>query len=166
VEEEMQTVVVEPSPAVADRRRDRFDELFRKEYPAMVRLAYALVGNGPDAEDLVQDSFVEVYRHLDEVDRPGAYLHTTVVNRCRSTLRRRHMMAERVPDPPEGLSVEANEFRDVLAKLPEEQRIAVVLKYYGRFRASEIARLLDEPASTVRSHIRRGLATLRKELEP
>ena len=106
----------------------------------MVRLAYALVGNGADAEDLVQDSFVEVYGHLDDVERPGAYLHTTVVNRCRSALRHRYMAADRVPDPPDGLSTEADEFRDVLAKLPEEQRVAIVLKYYGRFRASEIAR--------------------------
>lgn len=75
-------------------------------------------------------------------------------------------MAERLPDPPDDLSAEANEFSDVLVKLPDEQRVAIVLKYYGRFRASEIARLLDEPASTVRSHIRRGLATLKKELEP
>ncbi len=161
----MQTVAVDRSSAVADRRRSGLDELFRKEYSAMVRLAYALVGNGADAEDLVQDSFVEVYRHLDDIDRPGAYLHSTVVNKCRTALRRRRMMTERQPAPPEGLSAEADEFRDVLAKLPEEQRVAIVLKYYGRFRASEIARLLDEPASTVRSHIRRGLATLRKELE-
>lgn len=162
----MQTVVVDQRPAVADRRRDRFEELFRKEHPAMVRLAYALVGDGTDAEDVVQDSFVEVYRHLDDIDRPGAYLHSTVVNRCRSSLRHRRMMAERLPDPPDDLSAEANEFSDVLVKLPDEQRVAIVLKYYGRFRASEIARLLDEPASTVRSHIRRGLATLKKELEP
>ena len=161
----MQILAIDPSSAVADRRRSGFDELFRKEYSAMVRLAYALVGNGSDAEDLVQDSFVEVYRHLDDIDRPGAYLHSTVVNKCRSALRRRRMMTERLPAPPEGLSAEADEFRDVLAKLPEEQRVAIVLKYYGRFRASEIARLIDEPASTVRSHIRRGLATLREELE-
>lgn len=161
----MQVLAIDPGSAVAERRRSGLDELFRKEYAAMVRLAYALVGNGSDAEDLVQDSFVDVYRHLDDIDQPGAYLHSTVVNKCRSALRRRRMMAERLPAPPEGLSAEADEFRDVLAKLPEEQRVAIVLKYYGRFRASEIARLIDEPASTVRSHIRRGLATLRKELE-
>jgi DNA-directed RNA polymerase specialized sigma24 family protein len=41
----------------------------------------------------------------------------------------------------------------------------VVLRYYGGYRASEIARIVDMPAATVRSHIRRGLALLRKELE-
>lgn len=149
-----------------DERTRRFDELFRAEYPTMVRLAYAMVSNGSDAEDLVQDSFVEVYRRLDEIDRPGAYLHTSVINRCRSALQRRRMIAEHPPPPPEGLTTDADEFWDVLHQLPDEQRIAVVLKYYGRFRAAEIARIVDEPASTVRSHIRRGLATLRKELAP
>jgi RNA polymerase sigma factor (sigma-70 family) len=132
----------------------------------MVRLAYAIVRDGSDAEDIVQDSLVEVYRRLDDIRRPGAYLRASVVNRCRSALQRRHMVADHPPDPPEALTADAGEFWDVLGKLPDDQRIAVVLKYYGRFPASEIARILDEPASTVRSHIRRGLARLRKELEP
>lgn len=161
----MQTVIVDQSSAALGRSRECFEELYREEYPKMVRLAYSLVGDPVDAEDLVQDSFLQVYRHLEQVDRPGAYLYSTVVNRCRSALRHRRLMDERLPEPPVGLSAEANEFRDVLAKLPDEQQMAIVLKYHGRFRASEIARLVDEPASTVRSHIRRGLATLRKELE-
>ena len=162
----MSVVAVHLSAELADERTKRFDELYRNEYPSMVRLAYAMISDGSEAEDLVQDSFVEVYRRLDDIDRPGAYLHTSVVNRCRSALQRRRMIAEHAPEPPDGLSVDADDFWDVLHKLSDEQRIAVVLKYYGDFRASEIGRILREPASTVRSHIRRGLATLRKELEP
>ena len=54
----------------------------------------------------------------------------------------------------------------MLAKLSEDQRIAVVLRYYGRYRATEIAEMTGLPPATVRSHVRRGLAALRKELEP
>ncbi len=54
---------------------------------------------------------------------------------------------------------------DVLGRLTEDQRIAVVLRYYGGYRASEIAAITDIPAATVRSHLRRGLAALRKELD-
>lgn len=162
----MSVVTFDRSAVSADERTQRFDELFRAEYPAMVRLAYAMMHDGSEAEDLVQDSFVEVYRRLDDIDRPGAYLHTCVVNRCRSALQRRRTIAEHPPEPPEGLTADGAEFWDLLGTLPDDQRIAVVLKYYGRFRASEIAQIVDEPASTVRSHIRRGLATLRKELAP
>lgn len=148
-----------------ERRTARFDDLFREEYPSMVRLAYALVSDGAEAEDLVQDSFVEVYRRFDDIRRPGAYLRATVANRCRNALLRRRVAERHRPEPPPGLSESADEFRDVLARLPDDQRVAVVLRCYGQFRASEIARILDQPASTVRTHIRRGLATLRKELE-
>jgi len=144
---------------------DTIEALFRAEYVPMVRLAYTLVGNNAEAEELVQDSFAEVHRRRDDIRQPGAYLRTSVVSRCRSLLRRRRVMQQHPPDPPENLPGNAGELWDVLATLPEDQRLAVVLRYYGQYRASEIAQIMDMPGATVRSHIKRGLATLRKELE-
>lgn len=63
------------------------------------------------------------------------------------------------------MSDQASELWDVLTRLSHEQRMAVVLRYYGGYAASDIAGMLEMPAATVRSHLRRGLATLRKELE-
>jgi RNA polymerase sigma factor (sigma-70 family) len=140
--------------------------LYRAEYIGMVRLAYTLVGSNAEAEEIVQDSFVEISRRLDEIRRPGAYLRTIVVSRCRSTLRRRRLTHQHPPDRPTDLPAEAESLWDVLGELPEQQRIAVVLKYYCGYRASEIATILDQPAATVRSHLRRALAGLRKELTP
>jgi len=144
---------------------DVLDALYRAEYTGMVRLAFTLVGSNAEAEDLVQDSFVEVARRLHEIRKPGAYLRSAVVSRCRSVLRRRRVMALHPPEPPAGLASAAGELWDVLGALPEDQRIAVVLKYYGGYRASEIAKILDVPGATVRSHLRRGLTALRKELD-
>ena len=141
------------------------ERLFASEYTGMVRLAYTLVGSNAEAEDLVQDSFVDVARRLDEIRKPGAYLRSAVVSRCRSALRRRRVMAMHPPEPPAGLADSAGELWDVLCKLPEDQRIAVVLRYYGGYKASEIAKIVDMPGATVRSHIRRGLTALRKELD-
>ena len=140
------------------------ERLFQTEYTGMVRLAFTLVGSTAEAEDLVQDSFVEVSRRLHEIRKPGAYLRSAVVSRCRSALRRRRVMAMHPPEPPAGLASEAGELWDVLAELSEDQRIVVVLRYYGGYRASEIAQIVDQPAATVRSHLRRGLAALREEL--
>lgn len=53
---------------------------------------------------------------------------------------------------------------DVLQRLSEQQRIAVVLRYYCGYRASEIGKIVDQPAATVRSHLRRALRVLKKEL--
>ena len=144
----------------------RLDALFRDEYAPMVRLAFTLIGNEAEAEELVQDSFVDVYRHLDGIRRPGAYLRSAVVSRCRSALRRRAVASAAGMSPPAEVSSSAGELWDVLARLSEEQRTAVVLRYYGGYRSAEIARLLEMPAATVRSHLRRGLAVMRKELEP
>jgi RNA polymerase sigma factor (sigma-70 family) len=141
------------------------EALYRAEYTGMVRLAYTLVGSNAEAEDLVQDSFVEVSRRLHEIRKPGAYLRTAVVSRCRSALRRRRVIDLHPPEPPAGLASDAGELWDVLNRLPEDQRIAVVLRYYGGYRASEIAKILEIPGATVRSHLRRGLAALRKELD-
>jgi RNA polymerase sigma factor (sigma-70 family) len=141
------------------------EQLFATEYTGMVRLAYTLVGSNAEAEDLVQDSFVEVSRRLAEIRQPGAYLRSAVVSRCRSALRRRRVMALHSPVSPAGLASDAGDLWDVLGNLPEDQRIAVVLRYYGRYKASEIAKITDTPAATVRSHLRRGLTALRKELD-
>jgi RNA polymerase sigma factor (sigma-70 family) len=151
--------------SVKQRAPQTVEDLFNAEYVGMVRLAYTLVSNNAEAEEIVQDSFAEVHRRFDELNKPGAYLRTTVVLRCRSLLRRRRVMQRHAPEPPEHLPNSAVELWDVLHKLDEDQRVAVVLRYLGQYRASEIAEIMDMPASTVRSHVKRGLAILRKELE-
>ncbi|MDJ0768103.1 MAG: sigma-70 family RNA polymerase sigma factor [Ilumatobacter sp.] len=146
------------------------EALYRAEYTGMVRLAFTLIGNNAEAEEVVQESFVDISFRLDDPDtpvrQPGAYLRTIVVGRCRSLIRRRRLMRERPPAPPDDLTPSAESLWDVLHTLPEHQRIAVVLKYYGGYRASEIARITEQPSATVRSHLRRALAAMRKELTP
>ncbi len=112
----------------------------------------------------MQDSFVEVHRRWQEIRKPGAYLRCTVVSRCRSALQRRKMRPPQPVDEP-WVSASADELWDVLTRLSDEQRLAVVLRYYGGYAASDIASMLEMPAATVRSHLRRGLAALSKELE-
>ena len=151
------TVAVRQGPAAT------LEVLYRAEYTGMVRLAFTLIGNNAEAEEVVQDSFVEISHRFDELDQPGGYLRTVVVSRCRSVLRRRRLMHLHPPPPPD-LSPEAESLWDVLEHLPEHQRIVVVLKYYCGFRASEIAKIIDQPAATVRSHLRRALGVMRKEI--
>ena len=150
---------------VLDERGDRWiEDLFHQEFRSMVRLAYSLIGDNARAEEVVQDGFVDVIRAGETLRRPGAYLRTAVVNRCRSELRRRRVRELHPPPPPDDLSAGAGELWDVLDKLTEDQRIAIVLKYHGGYRAPEIAKMMDISASTVRYHLRQGLAALREEL--
>ncbi len=141
----------------------QLDALYRVEYAGMVRLAYALLGNNAEAEEIVQDSLIEVYRRWNEIRKPGAYLRCTVVSRCRSALQRRKMRPSYPLEEP-CVSAAASELWDVLTRLSDDHRMVVVLRYYGGYTASDIAVMLEMPAATVRSHLRRGLATLKKEL--
>ena len=155
-----ENVAVRQGPAAT------LEVLYRVEYTGMVRLAFTLIGNNAEAEEVVQDSFVEISQRFDELDQPGGYLRTVVVSRCRSVLRRRRVMNLHPPERPMDLPPEAESLWDVLEQLPEHQRIAVVLKYYCGLRASEIATIIDQPPATVRSHLRRALGAMRKELSP
>ena len=161
----MERVTARSDAAVGSVDRvERLDAVYRAEYAGMVRLAYTLVGSTAEAEELVQDSLVEVFRRMDEIRRPGAYLRCAVVSRCRSALHRRRTIALHPPEPPSGVTGEASDLWEVLATLTADQRIVVVLRYYGGYRATEIASIVGMPAATVRSHLRRGLAHLRKQL--
>jgi RNA polymerase sigma factor (sigma-70 family) len=146
-----------------DERVTQLEALYRLEYAGMVRLAFTLLASSAEAEEIVQDSFVEVYRRWPEIRKPGAYLRCTVVSRCRSALQRRKL---RHPCPvADANEAPADELWDVLTRLTDDQRITVVLRYYGGYSAAEIAVMLEMRAATVRSHLRRGLTALKKELE-
>ena len=152
------------SAAVRQGPTSALEVLYRAEYTGMVRLAFTLVGSNAEAEEIVQDSFVEISRRIADLGQhPGGYLRAVVVSRCRSALRRRRLMGHHAFRPRD-LAPEAESLWDVLEHLTEEQRIAVVLRYYRGCNASEIAAIVDQPAATVRSHLRRALQAMRKEI--
>lgn len=143
------------------------DDLFRSRWRPSVRLATVLTGDRAVAEELVQDAFLEVTRHWDELDNPEGFLRTVLVNRCRNHQRRLGVGRRHQPPPPR-LVVEdpsLDELWAVLAGLPARQRAALALRYYEDLPVAEIARLLDCPPGTVSSLLHRGLADLRKVLD-
>ena len=138
-------------------------DLFRVEFAPMVRLATLLTGSQDVAEELVMDAFARVSPRVGELDRPGAYLRTAVVNAARSHLRQRQRRARRHPAPVE-LAVHDPEIDELWARLSQlrpDERACVVLRYYDDLPLAEIAEQLDLPLGTVKSHIHRSLATLR-----
>ena len=64
------------------------EELFRTHYDCMVRLATRELGVRAVAEELVQDAYMKVHAHWDDVLVPSVYLRTCVVNACRTWHRR------------------------------------------------------------------------------
>jgi RNA polymerase sigma factor (sigma-70 family) len=148
-----------------DPASEAFEALYRRHYPAMMRLGFLLTGSNEVAEDLVHDVFLRAGRHM-PLDYPASYLRAAVVNACRSHHRRR-TLARRHALPPAPLVMprEFVEFRDVLLGLPLRQRTALVLRYFCDLSDADIAELLTCRPATVRSLVRRGLANLREVME-
>lgn len=152
--------------AVASAPTDRgLRALFEREYEAMIRLAFVITRDQLAAEEVVQEAFLEVHRRWARLETPGGYLRRCVVNGSRRRVRRRVRRREVESSVPAQLAVTAGEYlTDALTRLPERQRTAVVLAYYGRYSAREIGEVLDCRESTARSLVHRGIERLRKEI--
>jgi RNA polymerase sigma-70 factor (sigma-E family) len=158
---------------------DSVEDLFRREYPAMVGMASILVGGRAAAEDVVQEAFVRMLVKWPTVadERAGAYLRTTVLNLARGRLRRdrvagrQHRVLRLVgvgDDGADDAAVAGDEHRRVmgaLSGLPRRQRECAVLRYYLDYSEAEIAAALGVAAGSVKSHLSRARSALSLALE-
>lgn len=166
------STTMEPAPIIATEVS--FEELYRREYPALVAVATALAGTPADGEDVVQDTMVKALMHWGKVrrlERPGAWCHRVLLNACRSRWRRRRTEArflarQRREEPStQGPTVEVVAFWAAVRRLPERPRLAVALYYAGDRSVAEVASILDVPEGTVRSDLSRARMALTNELE-
>jgi RNA polymerase sigma factor (sigma-70 family) len=144
-----------------------FEELYRRELPAMVRLAHLLTGSNIAADDLAHEAFLRVRDRWASLDNPGGYLRVVTVNLCRNWARssqRRIAREQRVAapaTPDERVDVELLELVD---RLPFRQRAVLVARYWLDLPEAEIAELVGCRPGTVKSLASRGLDTLRRQL--
>jgi RNA polymerase sigma-70 factor (sigma-E family) len=148
------------------KRAASFEDLFRRRYEPMVRVAYLLVGSRAEAEDVVQDAFARIELRWARLDNPEGYLHRCVVNRSHDMLRRRRLEQRfRLLRREETTELQFDELGDALATLPPKRRTAVVLRYYAGLKEREIAEALGVRPGTVKSMLHRALAQLREVIE-
>ncbi len=149
------------------RGEGEFANLYQQQHERLVRLAFVLTGSREIAEDVVQDSFVRLYKHWRTAEHPDRYVRQIVVNECRSHHRRSGRERDRrallyVVDST--LDRHGVELADVLLDLPYRQRAAIVLRFYSDLSENEIAHVLGCRPGTVGSLIHRGLERLRKAI--
>jgi RNA polymerase sigma-70 factor (sigma-E family) len=152
-------------------------EIYRTEYQSLVRLAFLFVHDQPTAEEVVQDSFEAMHhswQRLRDSKKALAYMRQSVVNKSRSVLRHRTVVDKNAPKPaPDEPSAESGaltllEREQVIAalrRLPERQREALVLRYYGDLSEADIASAMRISRGAVKSHTARGMSALRSILE-
>jgi RNA polymerase sigma-70 factor (sigma-E family) len=142
----------------------------RAHYRDLVRLAALLVDDVGTCEEIVQDAFVAVFARPDRLrmaDKLPAYLRSAVLNGARSSLRRRSTAQRPRPVPPEPAPTEPSDeaVLQALRALPDRQRDVLALRYWGDLTEGEIADALGIASGTVKTHAKRGLATLATMLE-
>ncbi len=154
-----------------DELTDKLTDLYQEHYRQLLRVALLLVDDRGVAEDIVQDAFVRVFAsrtRLRDPDKALAFLRQSVLNRARSTLRRRRVarkyqarLVSREPHPDETRrGVDRAVLADALAKLPRRQREAVVLRYYADLSEARTAELMKVTPGAVKSYCSRGVARL------
>jgi RNA polymerase sigma-70 factor, ECF subfamily len=163
------------------------ESLYDRYRSVVFGLCVRVLGRGPDAEEVLEDVFYELWRRADRYDprraSPLAYLlllaRSRALDRVR-TLRRRGVLEEQLatelttstPTPagaasPLGDAVirERREAaREALAQLEPAERHVVELSFFHGLSHGEIAERLHEPVGTVKTRIRRGLGRLRSAL--
>ncbi len=144
-----------------------FEEFFATRFAELSRLAFLLTGSSAVSDEIAQDACEEVFRRWNEVDHPRAYARRAVISGARSWGRRKARRASFAFADTEAavdLDADALAVRGVLADLPTAEREVLVLRFFADLRVDDIASELDIPAGTVKSHIHRGLARMKKEL--
>ena len=168
------------------RVRARDPEALQALYDRHANLVYGLglrvLRDATEAEDLVQDVFLHLWRRAEMFDGErgsfAGWLVSLARNRAIDRLRARRTRerkgdeyeaeqsidtAPRAADPAE--SAYASELRGAVARalgtLPDAQRSALELAYFGGFSHSEIAQRLDAPLGTVKARVRQGMLRLR-----
>ena len=171
----------------AEAQPAEFEQLLRPHFARMYRVALHFTRSVPDAEDLLQDVLISLYERRDklvEIDDLESWLarviHNRFVDHRRSALRRlvtttfkpRDSRDEesildqiRSDDPgPEERAIRAERVRQlqqVLGRLNDEQRIAVMLHDVEGFSLEEIAEITSAPIGSVKLRLHRGRAKLR-----
>jgi RNA polymerase sigma factor (sigma-70 family) len=159
-------------PEVADGARS-FESFYEAESPTLFRRLWLVTGNRAEAEEIMQDAFLQLWEHWDrtqDVDDPTAYLYRTAMNVFRRRYQRAMMAAKRAlgagPAVDEfAIADDRHIVRKALAQLSPRQRAALVLTEMLGFSTQETARALGVRAATVRALAFQGRAALKKTME-
>ena len=156
-----------------------FDQLMRRYQRMVFVTAFRLLGSVEDAQDVSQDTFLRLYRHLGKVEAASSlsgWLYRVTVNLCHD-LRRRRPGSVPVEDAGELASADADpqqqtaeqERRRVLElslrMLSERERTALVLRDLEGLSTEEVARILGSSEATVRSQISKARVKVKEFVE-
>ena len=162
-----------------------FTMLVKKYHKHIHALAWRKIGDFHIAEDITQETFLKVYKHLatlKELDRFPGWLYVIATRRCIAWLRKKRLHAQLVEDidmvakgkgtysqyvadQQAKTSTEAKQevVKQLLAKLQESERTVITLYYFGEMTCEEISKFLGVSVNTIKSRLSRARQRLKKE---
>ncbi|QEG39434.1 RNA polymerase sigma factor [Roseimaritima ulvae] len=162
---------------------EAFDQLVGCYAPRLLRMAYALVGNREDAEDLAQEALSKAYFKLDSFAGRSSFftwLYRITVNLSISKRRKRRLESthhavtlddapppatEQTADQTLDTQEQIDRMRAAIEQLEEDRRTVLVLRDIEGLDYSEIANVLDIPKGTVRSRLHRARGDLKERMQ-
>ena len=166
---------------------ESFNQLVLRWERPIFALAYRVIGREEEARDVVQETFLRAFRGIGNFRgqaKFSSWVYRIALNLCRDWMRRERRTP--ILPSPEGVDVielaaqqgpvESIEdlvarndmskvVADLMTRLPEEQRTAIILKEYHGMTFQEIADLQGVPLSTVKTRLYQGLNVLRRHLQ-
>ena len=181
---------VEESQALLLRRiaaqdRHALGEFYDQTAGSLYSVAFRILGNAQDAEEVIQDVFVQIWTKAStfnpEIGQAFHWVLSMMRNRCIDRLRARQRRSKVLVDLGEDSNLDEtteaaskdarfteNEWaaiRSSVATLPKDQRLAIEMAFFAGLTHQEIAEQLNEPLGTVKARIRRGMLKLRENLQ-
>jgi RNA polymerase sigma-70 factor (ECF subfamily) len=156
--------------------RMSFEDLVRAHQALVFSIAYHFLHDRDTAEEVAQEVFLTLHRHLDELESAEHvefWLRKVAARRsidaARQKKRRPSIALDDIAEPSSNGPAPGDPMRDdllrrLVATLPEAPRMVTILRYQEDLDPSEIAAVLDMPLATVKSHLHRSLAMLREKL--
>ena len=160
--------------------RSAFDVLVRRHQRTIYGVCYRFAGDHADASDLAQDAFVRAYRGLARFKGDaafGTWLYRIAVNVCLTRAAAKTPALDALepldladlrgdrPDDPLRRAQDAARVKAAIARLPQKQRMTVILRVYHELPHEVIARTLGSTVGTVKANFFHALQNLRKLLE-
>ncbi len=164
-----------------------FDILVRRYKDQLLNFIYRFVGNRSDAEDIVQETFLRVYKnkhYYKEIAKFSTWVYTIAGNLAKTELRRRkrHKIfsvsnfvneerdydipdREHSPERKVDSSIQENIIQKAIGKLPTKFKEVIILRDIQGFAYEEISQILNIPLGTVKSRVNRGRLKLQEDLK-
>ena len=153
----------------------RFADLVREHQAMVFSMACRCLRNRALAEEIAQEVFLQLYRKLPDLESPDHVLHWLrsvtahrLIDYSRREQRRPQLPLDDTAEPAAPASEHdpllADTLRQLVAGLPENARLVMILRYQEDLDPMDIAATLDMPLATVKSHLSRSLAVLRDKL--